>query len=286
MSDITSKIGFIGTGNMGTAMIGALVRSGTLPSDQIYISDMRKEQTDALKAAYSIHVATGNTEIVKMCDIIIFAVKPQVIDAVLEQLADDDAFTDPAVRKCFISIAAGIRLSRFEAVIYSGKSDKSRQLMPILRVMPNTPALVSAGMSALCANAYADPGDIQTARSLLSAMGAVHLCDESQMDAITAISGSGPAYCFYLVESMLAAGEQLGLQTADAQKLTVTTLAGALKLLSAGDDSPATLRRNVTSPGGTTEAAICVMEERGVKDAIISAIVAAADRSRQLSGKS
>ncbi len=283
MVESSSKIGFIGAGNMGTAMVGALIRSGDFPPERIYVSDKNKEQTDALKSLYDLCVATGNTEIVKTCDIIVFAVKPQIIDHVLADLAAEKAFDDLTRRKLFISIAAGIRLRKFEAVIYSGKDDPARQQMPILRVMPNTPALVQAGMSAVCANSHASENDLQTARSILSAMGEVYLCDESRMDAITAISGSGPAYCFYLVESMVAAGQQLGLPAADARELTVATLAGALKLLVLENEAPEALRRKVTSPGGTTEAAIRVMDENGVKNAIVSAIAAAAERSRQLS---
>lgn len=283
MAENASKIGFIGAGNMGAAMIGALVRSGDFPPEKIYVSDKNSQQTEALKAGYDIRVATGNTEIVRTCDIIVFAVKPQIVDHVLADLAAEKAFDDLTGRKLFISIAAGIRLHKFETVIYSGKADSDCRQLPILRVMPNTPALVQAGMSAVCANAHADEKDIRTARSILSAMGEVYLCDESRMDAITAISGSGPAYCFYLVESMVAAGQQLGLPAADAQKLTEATLAGALQLLSSENEAPETLRRKVTSPGGTTEAAIRVMDENGVKNAIVAAIIAAAERSRQLS---
>jgi pyrroline-5-carboxylate reductase len=149
--------------------------------------------------------------------------------------------------------------------------------------MPNTPALVGAGVSGLCANIHANETDIETAKKILLPMGKVLECEETEMDAVTAMSGSGPAYCFYFVESMIKAGMELGFPEATAADLTISTFKGAIALLEQLQHSPENLRRAVTSPGGTTEAAIRVFDENKVKDSIILAIQAAARRSKDLS---
>jgi pyrroline-5-carboxylate reductase len=149
--------------------------------------------------------------------------------------------------------------------------------------MPNTPALVGAGMSGLCANAFAQPDDMDAVRPLLEAMGKVKVVDETAMDAVTALSGSGPAYAFYLLEAMIEAGQRLGLETEDAAELSQRAISGALALIEAQKQGPDVLRRKVTSPGGTTEAAIGVLDRSRVKQAIVSAVLAAAERSGQLS---
>jgi pyrroline-5-carboxylate reductase len=283
MLQLQNKIGFIGAGNMGEAIIGALIRSGTIGPSQIFIYEIRKEQVDALKKNYGITVLNDITEIINTCDVIIFAIKPQSIDPVLSGIEKSGIFRQLHDKKLIISIVAGTKIKKFENCIYSTIHDKIKSQFPIIRVMPNTPALVGEGMSGLCANSVADSNDIRIAKTLLLAMGKVLECEEKDMDAVTAVSGSGPAYCFYFVEAMIEAAKKLGFTPESAANLTITTFKGALSLLEHQKESPEQLRRKVTSPGGTTEAAIKVLEEHNVKPAIIKAVHAAAGRSRELS---
>jgi pyrroline-5-carboxylate reductase len=199
-------------------------------------------------------------------------------------MADQRLFAETTGRKLILSIAAGIRISMFEEYLYPAIDAVQQARLPILRAMPNTPALVRSGMTGLCANRHATADDIGLIRKLLSAMGQIIDCTENEMDAVTALSGSGPAYCFYLAESMIEAGIELGFSPAVAAELTVNTLKGAVALLEQSKESPETLRGRVTSPGGTTEAAIRVLDEHFVKQAFVSAILAAARRSKELSG--
>lgn len=283
MPTLPYKIGFIGAGNMGQAMIGALIASGCAEPACLFVSDVSQARTEALAETCGITMLAGNTQIVQTCDIIVFAVKPQSLGDVLADLATAQVFNTATDKKILISIAAGFPLRKLEAAVYAGLDDAHRSRLPILRVMPNTPALVLAGMSGLCGNAFATDGDMDTATVILSAMGKVVRCEESDMDAVTAMSGSGPAYCFYVVEAMVAAGVRLGFSPELSETLTLATFKGALALLEDQQLPPAELRRKVTSPGGTTEAAIRVLEERCVKDAFRDAIAAAAQRSRELS---
>jgi len=283
MPDLHLKIGFIGAGNMGQAMIGALIASGCCAGSDIFVCDVIKNQTDRLKATYNISVSAENKKLVEICDVIIFAVKPQSIVSVLSDLKENNAFLPVDRKKIFISIAAGIPIKTFESYIYDGKDASRKKRMPILRVMPNTPALVCTGVSGLCANAAAVPEDMAIARKILSAMGKVFECDERDMDAVTAVSGSGPAYCFYLAEAITAAAVELGFSSEDAAAMTTATLKGAVALLESQAATAAELRKKVTSPGGTTEAALRVLDDHQVKQTIIQAVTAAAQRSRELS---
>lgn len=286
MSAQNRKIGFIGAGNMAEAMIGALVNTGQAAARDIYISDIASERVTALAETYGVTPAGDNTEIVAACDIVVLAVKPQVMDEVLGDLGKTGAFGSLSDRRLFISIAAGIPISRLEGFIYTGHPDADKKRMPIVRVMPNTPALVGAGMSGMCANAFAEPSDIETAKNLLSAMGRVIVFEEEKMNAVTAVSGSGPAYGFYLLEAMIEAGRNLGLNRSEASELAQTALSGALALVDHQKETPESLRARVTSPGGTTEAAIRVLEKNNVKDAFMDAIAAAAQRASQISRSS
>jgi pyrroline-5-carboxylate reductase len=283
MPRLHHKIGFIGAGNMGQAMIGALITSQCANPSSLFVSDVSQDRVADLSKAYGVIALPGNVEIIQTSDIIIFAVKPQALDKVLADLSAAHAFKNAAGKKCFISIAAGAPIRKFEKIIYEGMDAEGRKNLPILRVMPNTPALVLSGMSGLCGNAFATAEDMDIATIILSAMGKVIRCNESDMDAITAMSGSGPAYCFYVVEAMIDAGTRLGLSPEDAAELTLATFKGALALLEDQKIPPQALRQKVTSPGGTTEAAIAVLENRSVKQAFIDAIAAAARRSEELS---
>ncbi|MCF8029228.1 MAG: pyrroline-5-carboxylate reductase, partial [Desulfobacteraceae bacterium] len=237
----------------------------------------------ALAETYGVTPAADNTRIVADCDIVVLAVKPQGMNEMLNDLDKAGAFKSLSGRRLFISIAAGIPISGIEGFIYAGRPDDDKKRMPIVRVMPNTPALIGAGMSGMCANAFAEPADIEIAKNLLSAMGRVIVFAEDKMDAVTAVSGSGPAYGFYVLEAMIEAGRNLGLERSEASVLAQAALSGALALVEYQNETPEVLRARVTSPGGTTEAATRVLEEKDVKGAFVDAIAAAAERARQLS---
>lgn len=277
------KIGFIGAGNMAEAILGAIISAELAPAGNILISDIDPERAKLIKSTYHVVDVPSNKEIVETCDTVFFAVKPQQIDAVLTALAAENAFQPDGRKRRFVSIAAGIPIAAYENIIYDQLSDVEKPRLPIIRVMPNTPALVRSGTSAICANDYARPEDLEAIKKILSAMGKFFECKESDINAFTAVAGSGPAYGFYLIEAMTNAGVELGLARKDCLEMTVSTLRGALNLMESQNTDPATLRRNVTSPGGTTEAALSVMDGQQVKSAIIKAILAAKQRADELS---
>jgi len=281
MANFNKKTGFIGAGNMAEAVIGAITRTGVIPSSMVYASDVNTERLNTLKKTYSISIAADNLKLFSMCDIVVLAVKPQQMTDVLQQLTSHNEYSVPR-RKLVISIAAGVPLAKLESLLYSPLSKGENENLPIIRVMPNTPALVLAGMSGMTPNSQALPDDINAARTILEAMGKVIEFKEDDLDAVTALSGSGPAYLFYLAESMIQAGINLGLDPYDATILTNTTLKGSVVLMEEMNESPELLRRRVTSPGGTTEEAFRVLEKKKVKEAIAEAIAAAARRSKEL----
>jgi len=281
MAKFNKKTGFIGAGNMAEAIIGAITRTGVIPSSMVYASDVNTERLNMLKKTYGISGVADNLKLFSMCDIVVLAVKPQHMADVLQQLTSQNEYS-VLRRKLVISIAAGVPLAKLESLLYSPLSKGEKENLPIIRVMPNTPALVLAGMSGMTPNRHALPDDISAARTILEAMGKVIEFKEDDLDAVTALSGSGPAYVFYLAESMIQAGINLGLDPYDASILTNTTLKGAVVLMEEMNESPELLRRRVTSPGGTTEEAFKVLEKKKVKEAIIEAIAAAAKRSKEL----
>ena len=278
------KIGFIGAGNMGAALIGAVIRSKLYRPADVFASDVDAERCATIGRKTKIGLLQSNTELFTVCDIVVLAVKPQQMTAVLTEIAQDARFAKQP-RKLLVSIAAGYPIEKIESILYTRLDDQRAANLPIIRVMPNTPALVLAAMSGMSANRFATADDVKIARSLLEAAGRVLEFREDQLDAVTALSGSGPAYVFYLIEAMIEAGTRVGLPPEKAALLTTTTFQGALKLLEMTAETPQQLRRQVTSPGGTTEAALQVLEARGFKPAVVEAIAAAADRATELSRK-
>jgi pyrroline-5-carboxylate reductase len=280
---LDKKIGFIGAGNMGEAFIGALIKAGIFIPSSIFASDIRADRLNSLKADYGILPVDDNFELFMACDIVVLSVKPQQMD---EVLADIIAKENYAIsnRKLVISIAAGIPIRKIEGPLYAPLGEDRIERLPIIRVMPNTPAFVLAGMSGMSANRVATVEDKTITRTVLEAVGKVIEFKEADLDAVTALSGSGPAYVFYLIESMIAGGIGVGLSAEDAATLAVTTASGAVKLLIEQKESPESLRKKVTSPGGTTEAALEILESNNVKQNIIDAIAAATRRSKDLSG--
>jgi len=282
VSAIPQRIGIIGGGNMGEAFIGALLNTGLARPDKIQVTDIRQERCRELASAYGIAAGQDNRRLFLESDIVIIAIKPQQIESLLEVIAPRNS-GDLTRRKLVISIAAGVRLHTFEQYLYARLDESEAAMLPIVRVMPNTPALVLAGMSGMSPNAHATEADRKTATLLLEAMGMVLEFEEPDLDAVTALSGSGPAYVFYLAEAMIQGGVAAGLAKEHARTLALQTLHGAVLLLRESGEAPDSLRRKVTSPGGTTEAALEVMETNAVKTHIVSAIVAAAKRAEELS---
>lgn len=281
-SNMQKTIGIIGAGNMGEAFVGAVLSSKLFEKTEVWISDINGERLSQMEADYGVRTTSDNADLFCRCDIVVLAVKPQQMNDILTQIAPGAAGT-PEGTKLVISIAAGIRIEKIEAILYKGLSLEESTRLPVIRVMPNTPALVLKGVSGLSANRHATSEDVETARRILAAMGTVVLFDEADLDAVTALSGSGPAYVFYLAESMIGAGIQLGLSSENARELTIGTIKGAVALMEERGESPEELRRKVTSPGGTTEAAFKVLGGKRVRETIIEAIEAAEQRSRELS---
>jgi pyrroline-5-carboxylate reductase len=266
-----TTIGFIGSGNMATALIEGLLAQGLAPA-RLWASD-----TDAAKLATlkqkGVHTTLDNKALVRACDVVVLAVKPQAMGTVLAALDDTLEHHDCLL----VSIAAGIRISTLEAATRSGQA--------VVRCMPNTPALVLVGASGLYANEWVSDAQRDLAQALLGAVGkACWLDSEDQIDAVTALSGSGPAYFFLLMEAMQDAGVALGLPPEVARDLCLQTALGSAKLALASDVDVAELRRRVTSPNGTTEAAIKQFESEDLRAIVARALGKAAQRSKELSG--
>jgi len=282
MKQLEKNVGFIGAGNMGEAMINGLIESALCKPEQIWASDVRSAHLRKLTETYKINTTEDNGEVFDKADVVVLAVKPQQMDEVLEGLA---AALPEAIKgvKLIISIAAGFPVKKIEGRLYLPLDQNARGLLPIVRVMPNTPALVLAGMAGMSGNSYAKESDLNDARMILEAIGKVIAVDEKDLDAVTAMSGSGPAYVFYIIEAMTEAGAGLGLRPSHAIGLTLETMKGAVKLLEETGEAAASLRKKVTSKGGTTEAALRVLEKHEVKKHLMDAVKAAAERSKELS---
>jgi len=257
-------IGFIGGGNMAEAMIKGMLQSNI---KDIIVSEPRAERRDYLTNTYKIKTTFDNKMTVKLSDIIILAVKPQNMEEVLDEIKE--SLTD---EKLIISIAAGITLSYLNS-----KLNKSK----IIRVMPNTPALVQEGMSVLSMQECIHNKEMDVVRSIFMSIGKVLVLPEKYMDAVTALSGSGPGFLAYFVESMIEGGIKVGLDKTIASELAIQTFIGTAKLLETGLQ-PTKLREMVTSPAGTTAEGLKVCEEKNLKDIIISVIEAATRRSKEL----
>jgi pyrroline-5-carboxylate reductase len=271
------KIGFIGAGNMAEAFICALTKNNE--AARIQISDPDSQRMTLLKNKYHVTSVYSNKEVFENNDIVIFAVKPQIIKTVLTEVKPSKLDT----HRLMISIAAGIQIKTLAQILYNDLNEESHSLLPIIRVMPNTPSLIQFGMSAYCGNTFATENDMQIVHNILASMGKVIAVDESQMDAITAVSGSGPAYFFYFVESMIQAANNFGFSEEQSKLLVLQTAEGALQLMKQPDACPIQLRKKVTSKGGTTEAAIAEMDSHAVKNVIINAIAQAEKRAKELS---
>jgi pyrroline-5-carboxylate reductase len=265
-----ATLAFIGGGNMARSLIGGLLNNG-YDSKAIHVADPSTDTLQSLSAHYPVQTFTDNTAAIANADVVILAVKPQQLQQVCRELADN--WQQDSL---LISIAAGIRLHDIGR--WLGNENAA-----IVRAMPNTPSLVQAGATALCANPNVKEQQHELAESILRAVGlALWVKDEVQMDAVTALSGSGPAYFFLVIEAMQAAGMQLGLAEDTARLLALETAFGAAKMALESEESAAVLRQRVTSPGGTTERALQEFEQGDLRGLFAKALSAAAQRADEL----
>ncbi len=262
------KVAILGAGMMGETVLAGLLRAGR-PVDQVVISERRPERAAELAERHGV-VVLDNVKAAEFGDILLLVVKPQDVAALLDEIAGS---IRPGT--LVISLAAGQSTSTLEGRLPAGTA--------VVRVMPNTPALVDQGMSALSPGAHCDRDQLATALALLAATGQVVQVPEQYQDAVTAVSGSGPAYVFYVAEAMIEAGVLFGLPRTTSTELVVQTLYGAATMLKETGTHPSILREQVTSPGGTTAAALRLLDDQRVRAAFISAMEAARDRSRDLS---
>jgi pyrroline-5-carboxylate reductase len=260
-------VAILGAGVMGETLLSGLLRAGRR-ADAIVVAERREERAAELTERYGVQVLS-NAEATAKADTLVLVVKPQDMAGLLAEVA-------PVVRgdHLVVSLAAGITTDFLESRLPAG--------VPVVRVMPNTPALVDEGMAAISPGSHCDDDHLAVAEELLRATGKVIRVPEQQQDAVTAISGSGPAYVFFVVEAMIEAGVHLGLPRSTATDLVVQTVVGSAKLLRETAEHPVVLRERVTSPGGTTAAALRELEDHKVRAAFLTAIEAARDRSRHL----
>ena len=263
------KITFIGCGNMGGAIIGGLVKSGIANAGDITASDPFAASREKMESEYGINTTDDNAQAVKGADVVVIAVKPQVIEKACAGLKEA---IDPST--LVVSIAAGQSLAKLESLVGDDKK--------IVRVMPNTPALAGEGISAWCVNKHADDNDKETVKKLLGAVGEEEEVPESLMSVVTAVSGSAPAYIFMLIEAMADAAVLDGMPRKQAYHFAAQTVLGSAKLCLTTGKHPGELKDMVCSPAGTTIEGLRVLEETGFRSAVIGALHAACEKSKSL----
>jgi len=267
---VNRKIGFIGTGNMGSAMIGGLINKKTVAADQIYVSDRSESSLDKIRSQWSgIHCSTDNGKTVKNADIIILAVKPHIYETVIKEIS-------PLVKgeKIIITVAAGITISQVENMF--GKEIR------IIRTMPNTPALVGEGVTAYCCNKLVSDDDEKLILPIFKSFGIVEKIEEKFFHSVIALSGSSPAYVFMFIEAMADAAVLQGLPRAQAYRMASQAVLGAAKMVRDTGEHPGALKDAVCSPGGTTIEAVATLEEFGMRTAVIKAMNKCAKKSKKM----
>jgi pyrroline-5-carboxylate reductase len=263
------RIGFLGTGNMAEALIKGLIHAKIVEPADILGSDPRASRRKELVDRYGIRAVAENGEIARVADVLVLSVKPQILPAVLTEVA---AEVRPGT--LVVSVAAGVPIAAIEAILPSGTR--------VIRTMPNTPAIVGAGATAIAAGPHATAEDVEAARAIFEAVGKTVVLDEEQLDAVTGLSGSGPAYVFLIIEALSDAGVKMGLSRYNALALAAQTVMGSAKLLLDTNEHPGRLKDMVTSPGGTAIAGIATLEAGGLRTTLINAVEAATERSRAL----
>ncbi len=267
VSSLLQPMAFIGGGNMASALIGGLVKNGT-PASAIHVVEPLEATRQALQAQHGVHVWPAPDDSLKDCALVVWAVKPQVFKEAALRTKDHVA------KALHLSVAAGIGSDSIAAWLHTER---------VVRAMPNTPALVGLGQTGLFARSAVSEAEKQAITDMLGLVGAsLWVNQETLLDAVTAVSGSGPAYVFYFLEAMVDAGVQMGLTQAQAHQLAVGTFVGAAELARSSSDTPAVLREKVTSKGGTTFAALTVMQEKAVHASVVLAMQAACDRAHSL----
>ena len=263
------KIGFIGAGNMAEAMIKGLLHSGASRPENIVVSDIQHDRLDFIQELFGVSACERNPDTVDHADIVILAVKPQIMEPVLVELANHLDMS-----KLIISIAAGISLANIESHVHKD--------LRLIRVMPNIAALVLESATAICAGKHASTDDLKLAKAVFDSIGKTVIIEEVLMDAITGLSGSGPAYLFLIIDAMADAGVKVGLSRDNALTLSAQTVLGAAKLMIETGEHPGRLKDKVTSPGGTAIAGLHTLEEGGLRTTLINAVEVATLRSKEL----
>jgi len=269
MSIKGKTIGFLGAGNMAEALIKGLLKTGIISADSISASDVRLDRLEQLRSLYGVHTLSDNAHLVKRVDVVILAVKPQIVAPVLREVA-----SEVTPEKLVVSLAAGVSTATLRALLPKG--------VRLIRTMPNTPALVLEGATAIARSDGLKPGDAETAREIFEAVGKVAVLEEELLDAVTGLSGSGPAYVALVIEALADGGVKMGLDRATAMTLAAQTVLGSAKLLLETGAHPGQLKDMVTSPGGTAITGIAALEEGGVRRTLINAVERATLRSREL----
>ena len=265
-------IGFTGTGNMGEALIAGLLKAKFTTPSQIMAFDADEERLRFIEKKYRIKKASDNSHLASQCDPLLLCVKPQSMKEVIEDMADS---LDPS--KLLISIAAGVPLYAIETY--------ARKQLRLIRVMPNINVLVQEGASAIAPGNLTTDEDLKLTKGIFDCVGRSITVHEPLMDAVTGLSGSGPAYVFLIIEALTDAGVHLGMTRAQALTLVTQTVMGSVKLLTNSGEHPALLREKVTSPGGTTAAGLYKLEEGGLRKILIAAVIAATQKSKELGDK-
>ncbi|NES06285.1 MAG: pyrroline-5-carboxylate reductase [Okeania sp. SIO2F4] len=274
---VTAKLGLIGGGVMGEALLSRLVQQKVYQPSEILVSDPQQQRRDFLAQEYGVEVTTDNRLVVTTTtEAVLLAVKPQIFDSVVSQLGDWQVGSQTTTLPLLISIMAGVHLQKLQ---------ESFPGQPVVRVMPNAPATVGAGMSAIAAGQNVQPEQKQLATRIFESVGQVVEVPETLMDAVTAVSGSGPGYVTIFIESLTDGGVCAGLPRAIAYKLALQAVLGTAVLLQESGIHPAQLKDRVTSPGGTTITGIAELESAGFRSAIIEAVLAATARSQELGNR-
>ena len=262
-------IGFIGAGNLAEALIRGLIQAGVVAAEAILASGPRAERLEELRAVYGIQTTLDNAAVPARSQIIVLSTKPQI----LERVAREIASAVPHDR-LIISVAAGVDSATIEGALFEGAR--------VVRVMPNTPALVRAGATAIAPGRHATAADLAIAKLVFDAVGITVELEEIHLDAVTGLSGSGPAYIFLILEALADAGVKVGLSRRNAQRLAAQTVMGSAKMLLETDEHPGRLKDMVTSPGGTAIAGLHTLEEGGLRTTLINAVETATKRAREL----
>jgi pyrroline-5-carboxylate reductase len=266
---LDKTIGFLGAGNMAEALMRGLLRGGHADPQQVLASGPRGERADELRSRWGVRATTSNLELVAEAEIVVLSIKPQIMRRVLDEISErlrPDAL--------IISVAAGVPIAAIEGRLRPGTR--------VIRTMPNTPALVDAGATAIARGGHATDADLAVAKRIFDAVGITVTLDESQLDAATGLSGSGPAYIFLILEALSDAGVKVGMSRRTAQLLAAQTVLGSAKLLIETNEHPGRLKDMVTSPGGTAITGLHVLEHGGLRTTLIDAVEAATKRSHEL----